>query len=26
VKLRATNCPEAQPFIQREYRNGWKLA
>jgi hypothetical protein len=25
VKLRATNCPEAQPFIQREYRNGWKL-
>jgi hypothetical protein len=25
VNLRATNCPEAQPFIQREYRSGWKL-
>jgi predicted dehydrogenase len=25
VNLRASNAPEAQPFIQREYRNGWKL-
>lgn len=26
VAMRATNCPEAQRFIQRDYRNGWKLA
>lgn len=24
--LRATNAPEAEPFIRREYRKGWKLA
>lgn len=24
--LRATNAPEADPFIRREYRKGWKLA
>lgn len=24
-KLRATNCPEADRFIQHEYRKGWKL-
>jgi predicted dehydrogenase len=23
--LRATNAPEADPFIRREYREGWKL-
>ena len=23
--LRATNAPEAEPFIQRDYRKGWKL-
>jgi predicted dehydrogenase len=23
--LRATNCPEAEPLIRREYRNGWVL-
>jgi hypothetical protein len=26
VNLRAKNAPEAQPFIQREYRKGWSLA
>jgi len=26
VNLKATNAPEAEPFIRREYRNGWKLA
>lgn len=25
VKLRATNCPEADAFIQHEYRRGWRL-
>ncbi|MSU43747.1 MAG: Gfo/Idh/MocA family oxidoreductase [Pedosphaera sp.] len=25
VTLRAKNAPEAAPFIQREYRKGWKL-
>jgi predicted dehydrogenase len=25
VNLQATNCPEADPFIQREYRKGWRL-
>ena len=25
VNLRAKNAPEAAPFIQREYRKGWKL-
>ncbi|HZO83759.1 MAG TPA: Gfo/Idh/MocA family oxidoreductase [Verrucomicrobiae bacterium] len=24
-KLRATNCPEADQFIQHHYRKGWKL-
>lgn len=24
--LKATNCPEADKFIKREYRSGWKLA
>jgi predicted dehydrogenase len=24
-KMRATNCPEADAFIRREYRKGWKL-
>jgi hypothetical protein len=24
-KLRATNCPEADRFIQHQYRKGWKL-
>ena len=24
--LRATNAPEAAPFIRREYRNGWSLS
>jgi predicted dehydrogenase len=24
-KLRATNAPEADPFIRRDYRDGWKL-
>jgi predicted dehydrogenase len=23
--LKATNCPEADPFIKREYRKGWTL-
>lgn len=23
--LKATNCPEADPFIQHHYREGWKL-
>ena len=26
VNLCAKNAPEAQPFIRREYRKGWKLA
>jgi hypothetical protein len=26
VQMKATNCPEAEPFIRREYRAGWKLA
>jgi hypothetical protein len=25
ANLRATNAPEAAPFIRREYRPGWKL-
>ncbi|MBI1785357.1 Gfo/Idh/MocA family oxidoreductase [Candidatus Sumerlaeota bacterium] len=25
VKLRATDCPEADHFIRREYRKGWSL-
>jgi hypothetical protein len=25
-ELRAENVPEAEPFIRREYRNGWELA
>jgi predicted dehydrogenase len=25
VKLKATNCPEADPFIQHQYRSGWKI-
>jgi len=25
VSLKATNCPEADPFIRREYRKGWTL-
>ena len=25
AKLRATNCPEADPFIQHHYRAGWKI-
>jgi predicted dehydrogenase len=24
-KLRATNCPEAEQFIQHHYRKGWKI-
>lgn len=26
VAMKATNCPEADKFIHREYRKGWKLA
>ena len=26
VNLRATNAPEADPLIKRDYRSGWKLA
>ncbi len=26
VSMKATNCPEADAFIHREYRKGWKLA
>jgi len=25
AKLKAANCPEADQFIKREYRNGWEL-
>jgi len=25
VNLKATNCPEADKFLQREYRDGWTL-
>jgi len=25
VQLKATNCPEADRFIRREYREGWAL-
>jgi predicted dehydrogenase len=25
AKMKATNCPEADAFIHREYRKGWKL-
>lgn len=25
-EMRATNAPEAEPFIQREYRKGWTLS
>jgi hypothetical protein len=25
AKLRATNCPEAERFLRREYRKGWSL-
>jgi len=24
-KMEARNCPEAEPFIQRQYRKGWEL-
>jgi hypothetical protein len=24
-KLKATNCPEAEQFIQHHYRKGWKI-
>ena len=24
-QLRATNCPEAEQFIQHHYRKGWSL-
>lgn len=24
-KLRCPNCPEAEPYLEREYRSGWKL-
>jgi len=24
--MRATNAPNAEPFIRREYRKGWKLS
>lgn len=24
-RLRALNCPEAQPYIQHHYRKGWRL-
>ena len=23
--MRAENCPEADPFIQRHYRKGWEI-
>ena len=26
VKVAATNAPEAEPFIRREYRKGWSLS
>jgi predicted dehydrogenase len=26
TQMKATNCPEADAFIRREYRKGWKLA
>ena len=26
ANLRATNAPEAAPFIRREYRPGWSLS
>ncbi|WP_373926525.1 Gfo/Idh/MocA family protein [Paludisphaera borealis] len=26
AKLQASNAPEAEPFLRREYRKGWKLA
>ena len=26
AKIYATNAPEAEPFIRREYRKGWNLA
>jgi len=26
VELKATNAPEAEPLIRREYRKGWRLA
>jgi hypothetical protein len=25
IAMRATNCPEADPFIRRQYREGWRL-
>jgi hypothetical protein len=25
-EMRATNAPEAEPFIRREYRKGWTLS
>src|SRR4029077_8985165 len=25
LKLTAVNCPEAMPYIRREYRKGWTL-
>ena len=25
AKLRATNAPEAEKFLRREYRKGWEL-
>jgi hypothetical protein len=26
MKIRATNAPEAEPFLKRAYRKGWSLA
>ena len=26
ANLRAANCPQAEPFLRRDYRSGWKLA
>ena len=25
ARMKATNCPEADAFIRREYRQGWTL-
>ena len=25
ANLKATNCPEAEHFVRREYRSGWTL-
>jgi len=24
--LKATNCPEADKYVQKEYRKGWEVA